>query len=104
MTRIRSHAVLAVALVASAACARSIAVSEAYGCVARVDEMPSTTASTPARTHFTVGPQLLDVGRPREARDHFRIAVAQDPTFAYGYLPLAFASPSTQEFKENLDR
>jgi tetratricopeptide (TPR) repeat protein len=104
MRRVRTHALLAVALVASAACARNIAVSEATGSVARVDEIPVTTASTSARTHFTVGQKLLDVGRPREAREHFRLAVEQDPTFAYGHLNLAFASPSTQEFKENLDR
>src|SRR5688500_18341862 len=104
MRRVRTHALLAVALVASAACARNIAVSEATGSVARVDEIPVTTASTSARTHFTVGQKLLDVGRPREAREHFRLAVEQDPTFAYGHLNLAFAAPSTQEFKENLDR
>jgi tetratricopeptide (TPR) repeat protein len=104
MTRVTTHALLAVALIASAACARSIAVTEAGGSVARVNEIPITTASSSARTHFTVGEKLLDAGRPREAAEHFRIAVEQDPSFAYGYLNLAFAAPSTQEFKENLDR
>jgi tetratricopeptide (TPR) repeat protein len=104
MTRIRTHAMLAATLFMSAACARSIAVSEAAGSVTRVDEIPITTASTSARTHFTVGEKLLDAGRPREAREHFRIAVDQDPTFAYGWLNLAFSAPSTQEFKEELDR
>jgi tetratricopeptide (TPR) repeat protein len=104
MTHVKTHALLAVALIASAACARSIAVTEAAGAVARIDEIPITTASTSARTHFTVGERLLDAGRAREAREHFRLAVEQDPTFAYGYLNLAIAAPSTQEFKENLDR
>lgn len=104
MTRVRTHAMLAATLFVSAACARSIAVSEATGSVARVDEIPITTASTSARTHFSVGEKLLDAGRPREAREHFRIAVEQDPTFAYGWLNLAFSAPSTQEFKEELDR
>ena len=104
MTRVRTNALLTVALIASAACARSIAVSEATGSVATVNEIPITTASAPARTHFTVGERLLDVGRPREAREHFRIAIEQDPTFAYGYINLAASSASTQEFKENIDR
>lgn len=104
MTRVRTHALLAATLFMSAACARSIAVNEATGSVASVDEIPITTASTSARTHFTVGEKLLDAGRPREAREHFRIAVDQDPTFAYGWLNLAFSAPSTQEFKEELDR
>ena len=104
MTRVRTPALLAAAIVATAACARTIAVNEERGSVARVDEIPITTASTSARTHFTVGERLLDAGRPREAHEHFRLAVEQDPSFAYGYLNLAFSSPSTQEFKENLDR
>src|SRR5919109_4678169 len=104
MPNVRRYALFAMALVASPACAQRVAVSEATGSVTRVQEIPITTASTSARTHFTVGEKLLDVGRPREAYPHFQIAVEQDPTFAYGYLNLAFASPSTQEFKENLDR
>jgi tetratricopeptide (TPR) repeat protein len=104
MTRVRTHAILAATLFMSAACARSIAVSEATGSVASVNEIPITTASASARTHFTIGEKLLDAGRPREAREHFRIAVEQDPTFAYGWLNLAFSAPSTQEFKEELDR
>ena len=78
MARVRTHVVLTVALIASGACARTVAVNEATGSVARVDEIPITTASTSARTHFSVGERLLDVGRPREAREHFRLAVEQD--------------------------
>jgi tetratricopeptide (TPR) repeat protein len=104
MPKVRRHALLATALVASAASAQSIAVSQSAGSVSRVQEIPITTASKSARSHLTLGEKLLDAGRPREAYPHFQIAVEQDPTFAYAYLNLAFASPSTQEFKENLDR
>jgi tetratricopeptide (TPR) repeat protein len=104
MISIRTHAVLALALVTGAAGAQAVAVSEKGGSVAPADEIPVTTASSSARTHFTVGQRLLDVGRPREAREHFRMAVEQDPTFAYGYLNLAAAAASAPEFKENLER
>ena len=101
---VRTHALLAVALAASAAGAQAVAVSQKAGSVAPIEEIPITTASSSARTHFNVGQRLLDVGRPREAREHFRLAVEQDPTFAYGYLNLAASSASTSEFKENVDR
>lgn len=104
MIRTGTHALWAVAFVASSAYAQGVTVSEQAGSVARTDEIPVTTASSAARAHFTVGERLLDHGRPREAREHFRLAVEQDPTFAYGYLNLAAAAASAQEFKENLDR
>ena len=104
MTSVRVHALLAVAIVAGGAHAQAVAVSEKAGAVARAEEFPITTASASARTHFAVGQRLLDVGRPREAREHFRLAVEQDPSFAYGYLNLAAAAASAPEFKENLDR
>src|SRR5688572_375431 len=104
MTSLRIPAVLAMAIVAGAAHAQAVAVSEKAGSVARAEEIPITTTSSSARTHFAVGQRLLDHGRPREAREHFRLAVEQDPTFAYGYLNLAAAAASAQEFKENLDR
>ena len=104
MNRVRPHPLLALALVATVACARTVAISEENGSVAPVADIPITTASTSARTHFTAGEKLLDVGRPREAREHFRLAVEQDPTFTYGYLNLAASSASTQEFKENVEK
>lgn len=104
MTSVRIHALLAAAIVAGAAHAQAVAVSEKAGSVARAEEIPITTASSSARTHFTLGQRLLDVGRPREARKYFRLAVEQDPGFAYGYLNLAAAAASAPEFKENLDR
>ena len=104
MNPVRPHLLLVLALVTTPACSRSVAVNEETGSVARVEEIPITTASASARTHFTAGEKLLDVGRPRQAREHFRLAVEQDPTFTYGYLNLAAASASTQEFKENVER
>jgi tetratricopeptide (TPR) repeat protein len=62
-----------------------------------------TTASAEARSHYVAGERLLDVGRPQEANEHFRKAVAADSTFAYAYLGIAQSAASTQEFKENLD-
>ncbi|HJU69697.1 MAG TPA: tetratricopeptide repeat protein [Gemmatimonadaceae bacterium] len=104
MTSVRLQAVLAVAIFAGAAGAQAVAVSEKTGSVARAEDIPITTASASARTHFAAGQRLLDVGRPREAREQFRLAVEQDPSFAYGYLNLAAAAASAPEFKENLDR
>ena len=104
MNIVRMQALLAVAVISGAAGAQAVAVKHEAGSVARADEIPVTTASPSARSHFDVGQRLLDVGRPREAREHFRLAVAQDPGFAYGYLNLAAAAASAPEFKENLDR
>lgn len=110
---IRSGSIASVAVIlVTAACVQRTTVSEQAGAIARASEpsttmsgeIPITTSSVVARTHFEKGEHLLDVGRPREAREHFRRAVAEDSTFAYGYVNLAFAAASTQEFKENLDR
>ena len=68
-----------------------------------VQEYRITTASADARSHYMVGERLLDVGRPDEAKLHFRKAVELDSTFAYAYLGIAQSAASTQEFKENVD-
>jgi tetratricopeptide (TPR) repeat protein len=104
MKEARIHALLAVAFVASTAGAQAVAVKNDAGSIARADDIPITTTSASARSHFDIGQRLLDVGRPREARAHFQKAVADDPGFAYGYLNLAASAASTQEFKEALDR
>src|SRR5687768_10775719 len=100
MTSVRIQALFAIAIVAGAADAQAVAVSEKAGSIAHGEEIPVTTASSSAKTHFTLGQRLLDVGRPREAREYFRLAVEQDPGFAYGYLNLAQAAASAPEFKE----
>jgi hypothetical protein len=103
MVRVTAHPLVAIALLAQVASAQKVAVSHA-GSVAPIEDIPISTASAPARSLFETGQKLLDAGRPREAREHFRLAVEADPTFAYGYIQLAAASASAPEFKENLDR
>ena len=49
MISVRRHALLAVALVTSAAGAQAVAVSQKGGAVAPADEIPVTTASAAAR-------------------------------------------------------
>ncbi|MFN2399218.1 MAG: tetratricopeptide repeat protein [Gemmatimonadaceae bacterium] len=71
--------------------------------VGSVQEIPVSTSSQSARDHFVTGQRLLDAGRTREANEHYRKAVEQDPTFAYAYLELAGSSASAQEFREYLD-
>ena len=103
MVRVTAHPLVAIALLAQVASAQNVAVTNA-GSVATIEDIPVSTASAPARSLFETGQKLLDAGRPREAREHFRLAVEADPTFAYGYIQLAAASASAPEFKENLDR
>lgn len=103
MVRVTAHPLVALALLAQVASAQTVAVSHA-GSVAPIEDIPVSTASAPARSLFETGQKLLDAGRPREAREHFRLAVEADPTFAYAYIQLAAASASAPEFKENLDR
>jgi tetratricopeptide (TPR) repeat protein len=96
-----SHLALFLALVVVvAACGRYETGEET---AAAVEEIPVTTASVKALGHFRVGQKALDVGRGQQAREHFEAAVGEDPRFAYAYLNIAAAAPSTQVFKENLD-
>jgi tetratricopeptide (TPR) repeat protein len=67
-------------------------------------DIPVSTTSSSALTHFRAGQRALDVGRPQEARAHFQQAVAEDPSFVYGYVNLANSAASPEEFKEALDR
>jgi tetratricopeptide (TPR) repeat protein len=71
--------------------------------MAQVQEIPVTTSSAKALEIFKKGQYLVDVGRPQEATTVLQGAVAADPTFSYAYLTLAFASASTEEFKDDLD-
>jgi tetratricopeptide (TPR) repeat protein len=103
MVHVMAHQLIAVAFLAQVASAQNVTASHA-GSVAPIEDIPVSTASAPARSLFETGQKLLDAGRPREAREHFRLAVEADPTFAYGYIQLAAASASAPEFKENLDR
>jgi tetratricopeptide (TPR) repeat protein len=98
------------ALLVLAACARAPLVEQSAGAVApaaiaavTVREIPLSTASDLARSHFLLGERLLDAGRPQLAASHFRAAVAQDPSFAYAWVNLAVSAQSVREFKESLD-
>jgi tetratricopeptide (TPR) repeat protein len=70
---------------------------------AKVQDIPVTTTSQEALASFEKAQYLLDVGRPQQANEMFRQAVAKDPTFSYAYFNLSNSSASAQEFKEDLD-
>lgn len=46
---------------------------------------PVTSRSVDAVRHFTLGKQLYDVERPKEALPHFLSAIESDPAFAMGH-------------------
>ena len=46
---------------------------------------PVTSRSVEAVRHFTLGKQLYDVERPKEALPHFMSAIESDPAFAMGH-------------------
>lgn len=94
------------AVLALTACAKAPLVSESAGDIApaiAVREIPATTSSEIARTHFVIGERLLDAGRPELAGAHFRDAIADDPGFARAWVNLAFTAQSAREFKESLE-
>jgi Flp pilus assembly protein TadD len=63
---------------------------------------PITTSSGVARDHFLMGQREFDLARFIDANAHFKQAVAADPSFAFGYLNVAFTANSLEEFKRNL--
>lgn len=65
--------------------------------------IPITTQSPTARAEFLRGVHDLDVERNFSARDHFDRTVAADPSFAFGHLYAAFASPSLGTYRSHLD-
>ncbi len=67
-----------------------------------VMELPVTTSSDAARSHFDAGLEAADMGRANDANAHFELAIEADPGFAQGYLRVAFTSASTEEFTTNL--
>src|SRR5262245_50216636 len=71
---------------------------------AKVQDIPVTTSSKDALTIFEKAQYLLDVGRPQQANEMFRQAIAKDPTFSYAYFNLSNSSASAQEFKDDLDQ
>ena len=66
-------------------------------------EIPTTTSSEEALSHFNQGQEAVDVGRVQDANEHFEMAVEADPTCAICYLNVANTAASLDEFKTNLD-
>ncbi|MDX1662070.1 MAG: tetratricopeptide repeat protein [Gemmatimonadota bacterium] len=67
------------------------------------EELPVTTASDEARTHYLAGQRALDMGDVDGARAHFEEAIAADPEFAMAYYGLASSANSFESFKENME-
>jgi tetratricopeptide (TPR) repeat protein len=68
--------------------------------VAAVAEIPVTTASEDALEQFRQGRALSDVGRPLEAKAHFKQAIDLDPDFSYAHVN--YPAFSAEEFREHL--
>ena len=64
--------------------------------------LPMSTSSADARMHATVGQRMLDMGHAVQAQEHFKEAVAADPTSAFAQLGFANASTSFKDFDERL--
>ncbi|MCZ6824661.1 MAG: tetratricopeptide repeat protein [Gemmatimonadetes bacterium] len=70
---------------------------------AEIAEIPVTTANEAAIVDFLAGQEMADVGRNQEANELFRSAVENDPTFAFGYLNIAYTGTSADEFNSNVE-
>ena len=65
--------------------------------------MPVTTSSEAAMALFNQGQHAMDMGRGIDANEHFKAAVAADPSFAMGHLRVANTANSFAEFAEALE-
>ncbi len=70
---------------------------------AEIAEIPVTTANEAAMVDFLAGQGMADVGRNQDANELFRSAVENDPTFAFGYLNIAYTGTSADEFNSNVE-
>jgi len=68
-----------------------------------IDGIPVTTKSPKAKDLMLKGLDAYEMGNFLEAQTYCKKAIAEDAHFAYAYVVLAFASNSTQEFKDNLE-
>jgi tetratricopeptide (TPR) repeat protein len=64
--------------------------------------LPMSSSSAAAKMHATLGQRALDMGHPREAAQHFKEAVAADPTSAFAQLGAANASTSFADYDAKL--
>jgi aminopeptidase len=67
-------------------------------------ELPLTTTSQQAKTHFMAGLQLWEHMRTIEARPHIEQTIAADPNFAMAYWLKSQASPTFTESDANITR
>lgn len=67
-------------------------------------KIPITTTAESAREYYLQGRDLFERLQVQESRQFFEKAVAEDPSFAMGYLFLSFAQPTNKGFFENLDK
>jgi Flp pilus assembly protein TadD len=74
------------------------------GVTSAIMSSPLTTSSVEARNHYLQGLRELDLVRPFDALEHFKLAVAADSNFAIAYLAVANTGNSLAEFKTNLAR
>jgi len=106
MTSIRHAPVRAVLVLALCGSYASLAAQASRSALdpitSAVMKHPITTASSVARDHFLKGQREFDLARFIDANAHFKEAVAADPSFAFGYLNVAFTANSLEEFKRNL--
>src|SRR6267378_3205013 len=106
MTSIRHAPVRAVLVLALCGSHSSLAAQASRSTLdpitSAVMKHPITTSSSVARDHFLQGQREFDLARFIDANAHFKEAVAADPSFAFGYLNVAFTANSLEEFKRNL--
>ena len=62
-------------------------------------KIPITTKSEEARREYLAGRTLVENLRNTDSINHFRKAVALDPTFALAHLALSNAAPTATEFQ-----
>jgi len=65
--------------------------------------IPITTESDAARAFYAEGQYFNDVGRGIQAREKFKAAIAEDPSFALAYYGQSNAALSFAEFQHSLD-
>ena len=83
-------------------------VAGAFGCgppaqTGPVMEIPMSTSSAEAESHFLMGLYELDLGKPSKALPHFKSASNADPDFALASLGIAYASGSPEETASHLE-
>ena len=100
---------LMTAVVLSAACSRSEEEQVSVDTTPPVEasappaQIPMTTTSNTARALYAEGEYFLDVGRGVQAREKFRAAATEDPSFALAYYGRSNAALSFAEFQQSLD-